>query len=108
VANKRLAKARGLAGKDLSREFYAEVALALRGFVADKLNVAEAGMQMREASNQLKGRGAPDDLVQEVSACLDHCDRQRFAPPESDPVEETRFLDRVGQVMTRLNREVKG
>ena len=30
------------------REFYAEVARALRGFIADKLNVAEAGMQMTD------------------------------------------------------------
>jgi len=107
VANKRLAKARGMAGGAAPREFYAEVARALRGFVADKLNVAEAGMQIRKASEELRSRGASDAVVQEVSDCLDHCDRQRFAPPGGDAEEESRFLERVGRVMTELNRKVR-
>jgi len=106
IANKRLAKARRMARGDAPKEFYAEVASALRGFMADKINVAEAGMQIREASEQLEARGASEDVIQEVGACLDHCDRQRFAPPESDAEEEARFLDRVAGVMTDLNREV--
>jgi len=107
VARKRLARARGMAGGEAPREFYAEVARALRGLVADKLNMAEAGMQLREVRGTLQERGASDQVVQEISACLDHCDRQRFAPPEADAQEEARFLDRVARVMTELNREVK-
>jgi hypothetical protein len=96
-----------MAGGEAPREFYAEVARALRGLVADKLNMAEAGMQLREVRGTLQERGASDQVVQEISACLDHCDRQRFAPPEADAQEEARFLDRVARVMTELNREVK-
>jgi hypothetical protein len=107
VANKRLAGARTLAGRGAPREFYAEVALALRGFVADRLNVAEAGMQMREAGGELKDRGASEGVIEEMSSCLDHCDLQRFAPAGGDEGEEARFLDRVASVMTTLNREVK-
>jgi len=107
VAKKRLARARGMAGGESSREFYAEVALALRGLVADKLNVAEAGMQLRDMARALGERGASGEVIQEISDCLEHCDRQRFAPPETDAREEARFLDRVARVMTELNREVK-
>jgi hypothetical protein len=106
IASARLSRARGLVGGDASREFYAEVARALRGFVADKLDVPEAGMQMKDAVDDLKNRGVPDGLLEEVSACLDHCDRQRFAPPERESGEEARFLDRVGKAMTDLSREV--
>ena len=95
-----------MAGGDAPREFYAEVARALRGFVADKLDVPEAGMQMKDVMEHLRGRGVPGGLLEEVSACLDHCDRQRFAPPEREAGEEARFLDRVGKAMSDLNREV--
>jgi len=106
IASARLRRARRLAGGDAPREFYAEVARALRGFVADKLDVPEAGMQMKDVMEHLRGRGVPGGLLEEVSACLDHCDRQRFAPPEREAGEEARFLDRVGKAMSDLNREV--
>ena len=106
VAHARLAQARRIAGIDKPREFYAETAQALRGFLADKLDIAEAGMQMRQVHEELGKRGVSQGLVDEVSACLAHSDRQRFAPPDGDKGEEKRFLDRIGKVMTALNREV--
>lgn len=106
VAHARLAKARKLVGADRSREFYAETAQALRGFIADKLDVAEAGMQMRQVEGALRSGGVSQGVLDEVSACLAHCDRQRFAPSEKDVGEEERFLERVGAVMTALTREV--
>jgi hypothetical protein len=106
IAHTRLAQARRVAGKGTPREFYAEVARALRGFVAVKLGIPEAGMQMKEAEAELRNREVSEEVVTEVVACLDHCDRQRFAPPGSDPEEEARFLKRVGALMTGLNRAV--
>lgn len=106
VAHTRLAKARRMASGESSTEFYAEVATALRGFVADKLDVAEAGMQMRDAEARLRTRGASEDSVKEFAACVERCDRQRFAPEAGDAEEETRFLKRVSKVMTALDREI--
>jgi hypothetical protein len=107
VAHARLAQARSMVGKDRQRDFYAEVARALRGFVADKLDMPEAGMQSRDAEEGLRRMGVSPEAVGEVGACLAHCDRQRFAPPTEDPGAESRFLARVGEVMTRLSREVE-
>ena len=56
MARKRLARAKGLAAGD-PRGFYAEVAGALQGFLADKLNVAEAGL-VREEAGGLARRSA--------------------------------------------------
>jgi len=106
VAHARLAEARRLAGGGRGREFYAEAARALRGFAADKLDLAEAGMLTREVESRLKSHGVSEELIQEVSACLEHCDLQRFAPPKEDSGEEARFLERVSQVMTNLDREM--
>jgi hypothetical protein len=107
VARRRLAQARVLAPADDARPFYAEVARALRGLVADRLNVAEAGLLTSELDSRLGARGVDPRLSSEVRACLEHCDRQRFAPPGTDPEEKVRFLDRVGELMTELDKALR-
>jgi hypothetical protein len=107
VARKRLAEARTLAATGNARAFYAEVARALRGLVADRLNLAEAGLLTSELGARLGARGVDEAAVAELAACLEHCDKQRFAPPSSDPEEKTRFLERVGELMTSLDRGLR-
>ncbi len=105
VAHGRLAQAKRMAtGKD-PRAFYGEVAGALRGFVADRLDLAEAGMQVRDMKEGLERSGVSGELVGEVLDCLERCDMQRFAPATDDAGEEARFLDRVSGVMNKLSRE---
>lgn len=107
VARKRLARARGLADSDDARAFYAEVARALRGLVADRLNLAEAGLTTAELEAALSPTGIDDTLRRELVACLEACDRQRFAPPSADPEERSRLLDRAADVMSALDRGVR-
>ena len=107
VAKKRLAEARRLATAEDPRPFYAEVARALRGLVADRLNVSEAGLQTSDLESLVIGRGVATETVGELRACLEHCDRQRFAPPGSDPEEKNRFLARAGGVMVELDRGLR-
>ena len=108
VAKRRLAEAKRLSETDDVRAFYAEVARALRGLVADRMNLAEAGLQTADLEAQLAARGVRDEVVADVMRCLEHCDRQRFAPPGSDPAEKTRFLQRASDVMTALDRAMQG
>lgn len=107
VARKRLAEARGLAAGTDRRAFYAEVARALRGLVADRLNLAEAGLQTGALEARLRERGVADETVRETMTCLEYCDRQRFAPPAGDPGEEERFLDRASSLMSTLDRAIR-
>jgi hypothetical protein len=106
VAKRRLADARRLAGGNDPRAFYAEVARAVRGLVADRLNLAEAGLQTAELARHLERRAASVETVAELRACLEHCDRQRFAPPGDDPQERSRLLDRAGRLMTLIDRSL--
>ena len=107
VAKKRLAEARRIAGGDDGRVFYAEVARALRGLVADRLNLAEAGLRTSELARELERAGVSEGVRNDLEDCLERCDRQRFAPSGSDPEEKSRFLARVGELMTTLDRAVK-
>lgn len=107
VAKKRLAQARTLAEGSDPRAFYAEVARALRGLAADRLNLAEAGLQAGELERHLTRRGVDDATVRETMSCLDHCDRQRFAPPSDDPDEASRLLERASELMSTLDRSIR-
>jgi len=106
VARKRLAEARRLSDGDDARAFYAEVARALRGFAADKLNLSEAGAQTHDLREAVRAVGVAAATTEELAGCLEHCDRQRFAPSSPDSGEKRRFLERAGALMTTLDREI--
>lgn len=108
MARKRLASARSLARSGDARAFYAEAARALRGLVADRMNLAEAGLLTAEIEARLSARGVDAATAAEVRACLEECDRKRFAPSGADPRESARFLERVGSLMTVLDRALRG
>lgn len=105
MAKRRLARARGHAGGD-PREFYAEVAGALQGLLADKLNIAEAGLVREEAGRMAARRGASPETLERLFACLDDCDRQRFAPAGADRESPERVLERAAGIMGDLAREL--
>ncbi len=105
MARKRLARARSLADGD-PREFYAEVAGALQGLLADKLNIAEAGLVREEAGRNAARRGVSAETLARLFACLDDCDRQRFAPAGADREPPERVLDRAAAIMSDLAREL--
>ena len=105
MARKRLARAKGLAAGD-PREFYAEVAGALQGFLADKLNVAEAGLVREQAGGLARRRGVSDQTLERLFACLDDCDLQRFAPAGAEREPPERVLDRAAAIMGDLAKEL--
>ncbi len=105
MAKRRLARARGLASGD-PRDFYGEVAGALQGLLADKLNLAEAGLVREEAGRIAARRGASGATLERLFACLDDCDRQRFAPAGAEREPPERVLERAAAIMGDLAREL--
>ena len=107
MARKRLARARSLASGD-PRAFHAEVAGALEGLLADKLNVAEAGLVREEAGRLAAERGVSPETLERLFACLDDCDRQRFAPQGAEREPPEQVLERAAALMNDLVRELAG
>ena len=102
IAKKRLGEARRMMAEGDARAFYAEVERALRGFLADKLNVAEAGFMSEVAEAELRRRGVSEADIKEYFQCLGDCDRARFAPPGSSAEEKSGFFDRAAEAMTSV------
>ena len=106
MARKRLAEARRLADGQDVRAFYAEVGHALDGFLADKLNIAAAGMIRDEVRDRLAARGVAAEAADPCLECLEECDRQRFAPPTASAEERVRFLARVEAAMAAMTERL--
>ncbi len=102
IARKRLGRAQSLTSDADVREFYAEVERALRGFLADKLNLAEAGFMSDSAESALSARGVAPETVREYLECLGVCDRARFAPPGSTDEERAGFYERAARAMAAV------
>jgi hypothetical protein len=102
VAKKRLGQARAVMSGGDARVFYAEVERALRGFLADKLNVAEAGFMSEVAEAELRSRGVPVVATKKYFGCLGECDRARFAPPGSSAEQRSAFFYRAVDAMTSV------
>lgn len=83
VATKRLKKAKSYLEKNAPESYYPEIARALQEYIADKLNIAAAGIVTEELEKMLKQKRVDDDLVQSYIACLRVCDFHRFASVKS-------------------------
>lgn len=109
LARSRLAHARGLRAPEQHQAFVAGISQALLGFLGDSLNVAEAGLVRDDIRRTLGARGVAGDVVERYLACLDKCDRQRFAPPASgeDEGEAAVLLEEAEQAMTTLGEALR-
>ena len=106
LAKQRLARAESLCAPDRHQEFHAEVGRALQGFLGDKLNLAEAGLIRDEIRAQLVLRGVAVEVIAAYLGCLEDCDRQRFAPTDSDTAAMQDMLIHAGQAMTDLDESL--
>ena len=104
AASKRLLGAKALLAKGDAAAFYAEVARALTGYLADKQNVAAAGLTREELSAALVARGHPDELSRRLVRILDDCDRARFSRGAETATAREAMLGRAETILSELDR----
>jgi hypothetical protein len=105
AAAKRLRGAKALLAKGEASAFYAEVARAITGYLADKQGVLAAGLTRDELSRALAERGHADEVVRRLLRVLDDCDRARFSPGSSEAPMREAMLTRADQVINELDRK---
>ena len=104
IAMSRLRKAKELLNEKTQKDFYAEIARALQGFVGNKLNIAEAGMITDKVETMLHSRGADEEDIRSLVEALQHCDYQRFAPSMSGPEEMKKFFEKAKNIIIKLEK----
>lgn len=106
MALRRLKQANAELSKGNQKQFYAEVAKALMGFVGDKLNVSAAGLITEQVDAMLRERGIDETIVKEYLSCLETSDFQRFAPSEADENEMKVFFNRAKTAIISLEKVI--
>ncbi len=106
AAKKRLSVAKSFLNTQTQKEFYSEVGKALTGYVADKLNVSEAGIMTEDIRCTLQKRGVEKGVVEDYFACLNECDYRRFAPSDATDAEMKAFLQKAETAMVALHQNI--
>jgi len=104
IAMKRLGKAKAVLDENSQKEFYAEIADALYGFVADKLNKEKAGLVRSELENEFEKHSIDPNVQSEYFDLINKCDFMRFAPSTVKLEQMKEFYQRAKQVIIKLEK----
>ncbi|MBP2681727.1 MAG: Oxygen tolerance [Candidatus Krumholzibacteriota bacterium] len=102
-AEKSLDRARGLFKQGKRGEVYPLVSSALRGYLADKMNAAEAGLTRDDLERFLGEKGVRDEDAAELRSILNACDSAQYAPSVSD----TKGDEGAGDIVARAAEALK-
>jgi len=103
-ARRALKQARSARLRRDAKSFYAALAQALTGYLADQLGVSRSGITQREILQQLQSLGADAELLQELSELFDETDFARFAPSEREAAEMEAHEQKAEEILTQLGR----
>lgn len=107
LAMKKLHRARKLLSEPRQKEFYAEIAQSLMGFLGDKFNISSAGIITDQVEALMKSRNIPEDVIRQYLSCLQVCDYQRFAPSNSNLQDMENFFNQAKQAIISLERVIR-
>ncbi len=80
LARKHLKKAVALQAREDPHAFYEELEKAVKGFVGNRIDIAEVGLTHSQLDNELEAVGLPSTLRKLLQSFLKACDAARFAP----------------------------
>ena len=106
IADRRLRQAKKRLQAQDSDRFYSEVALAVRGYLGDKLGREPAGLTRDEILRAFQERRVEEseDLARQVDCLLDHCDTARYAPRSGATEACQTTFEEATQILKRLRQ----
>ena len=108
ASRKRLAQAQAYLDRGAEKEFYPAVGQALTGYLADKLNLAPAGMVSQVVKESLRATGVSEESLARYFECLQICDLKQFAPSSSGREEMRDLMAGAREALTRMEQELAG
>ncbi len=106
IAKSRLKQAKALMDADDHNAFYAEISLALFGYLEDKLHIPKSELSVERASIELKKRKLNEELISEFERVANKCEFIRFAPKESETAAMNEIYDELSNVITELEKSL--
>ena len=106
IAMNRLRRAKRLLSEKTQKEFYAETANSLLGFLGDKFNISAAGIIIEQVEETMKARQIDNQVISQYLNCIQTCDFQRFAPSNASLTEMKQFYDQAKAAIVSLERVI--
>ncbi len=107
LARKHLKQAETLRRQDAPRAFYEELERAVRGFVGNRLNVAEVGLTRAQLDARLAEADLPEAVRAALQTLLETCDQARFSPERPSPAQMETSLDQARGFIIALDAALK-
>jgi len=105
AAKKRLEAASRLLAENMGKEFYAEIAKAITGYLGDRLNLPPASLSKEDIRQELALKKFDEQQINQVIEILDSCDFARFAPPSYEKAEMETFYQKASQSLITLEEK---
>ncbi len=105
-ASRRLARADALLAGGSEAEFYGEVRAAVLEFVADRLNLAAAGLTLEVCAAALAEQQVEAETIAALRDLLTRCDFARFAPAGGPPTDRATARRLAGEVIAGLEKRI--
>lgn len=79
---------------------------SLRGFIADRLGLAPAGLSVRDLQQALERQKVAGELVVEVTEILNELEQHRFLPGSLDAPDRETLTVRVNELILKLSKVI--
>jgi hypothetical protein len=104
LAKKYLKEAATLQKKGNGPEFYSSLGKGVTSYLADKLNVAEAGVTTDQLRSLLEERTVPQELIDQALDIIQQCDYARFAPSSTSREDMNTLLTQARTIIGQIDR----
>lgn len=108
IANNRLKTAKKFMDSKNHKEFYTELSSALFGYLEDKLHIPKSEFTIDRASEELKKRNIPDDLISSLRRSAEKCEFVRFAPGAEKSTAMKEMYDEIADVIINIEKNIVG
>lgn len=106
IARSRFKHAKKLMEERKVDDFYSELALALFGYLEDKLHIPKADFTIEFAQELLQKRGIEPDLVKRVKTSLEKSEFVRFAPGAKEKESMQNMYDEFLSIIIEIEKQL--
>ncbi len=106
VARSRFKLAKKLMEGRKTEQFYAELSLALFGYLEDKLHIPKADFTVELAQAKLRKRGINEELVSKVKSSADKSEFVRFAPGSKEKESMQKMYDDFSSIIIEIEKRL--
>jgi hypothetical protein len=106
IATSRLRKAKSHLTAAQQEIFYNEISLALWGYMSDKFNLRLSELSTESVHNALQQKQVNEEIVDQFTETLHHCEYARFAPGDKSTIMEKIYNEAIN-IITKIEHELK-